>query len=316
MVNIRKTYVDSSDGLHKLYTVIAEPSSSPRAVVHVFHGIIEHINRSYLDLINYLADNGFAVIAADQLGRGLSFQLPEDHGFIAKKDGWEHLINDMETLVQLGKTLYPGLPQIGLGFSFGSFMLRSHLIKYPGSFDAAIIMGTSSKNRLIVFGGKLLCEVEVALLGAHYRSKLLDSLAFGNFNHYFGTNRTYLDWISRDTERVDAMCADPLYSFLPTCSFFRDMMTGVDIMLRPANMAKMSKGTPILFISGGSDPVGNFGKGVQKAQKRFKRAGMEDVSVKLYPGARHALIDELNREEVFKDLVDWINAKLAAGFEL
>ena len=138
----------------------------------------------------------------------------------------------------------------------------------------------------------------------------MNDLSLGAYNRTFKPNRTPSDWLSRDEAQVDLALADPLCSFMPTVGMFRDMMGGLQFIAGKANLSKMNRDTPVYFLSGDSDPVGSMGKGVRKVEEMFRSAGCKDVTVKLYPGGRHEMFNETNRQEVFQDLLDWIESKL------
>lgn len=150
----------------------------------------------------------------------------------------------------------------------------------------------------------------VALKGPHHYSKLLNNMAFGSYNKLYGEVRTEYDWLSRDEAQVDKYVADPLCGFIPSCSLFRDMMTGIKFITNQNNLENMNKDTPVYFMSGDMDPVGECGKGVNLAYDNFKKVGMKDVSIKLYKDGRHEMLNELNKDEVYADILAWINSKI------
>ena len=208
------------------------------------------------------------------------------------------------------KENYPNVPQIVFGHSMGSFVTRTHLIRFPGGFDAAIISGTGNQSPALVLGGLAMGNLVVALKGPHHYSKLLNNMAFGSYNKLYGEVRTEYDWLSRDEAQVDKYVADPLCGFIPSCSLFRDMMTGIKLITTQTNLEKMNKDTPVYFMSGDMDPVGECGKGVKLAYDNFKKVGMKDVSIKLYKDGRHEMLNELNKDEVYADILAWINSKI------
>ena len=158
--------------------------------------------------------------------------------------------------------------------------------------------------------GKAVSSLLCALRGPNTRSSLVTSLSLGAYNRQFRPNRTDNDWISRDEGVVDAYCADPLCQFVPTVGMFRDMMGGLQFIGRPANLTRMDPETPVLFFSGDHDPVGNNGSGVKRVAALFRAAGVRDVTLRLYPGGRHEMLNECNREEVYADVLAWLEAHL------
>lgn len=309
MPTFRDFYFDSTTGVNNIHARMCMPDSKPRAIVQIVHGIAEYIDR-YDDFMLFLAENGFIVVGDDHIGHGKSFTKEEDMGFTAKKDGWWHMVDDVEILRLAMKEKFPGLPQIIFGHSMGSFLARTHLIRYPGGFDAAIISGTGNQGKALVKAGHAVGNIERCFHGAHYYSKLLNNLAFGSYNKIYTDPRTDYDWLTRNEAVVDKYIADPLCGFVPSCVLFCDMMVGVDFITTKRNLSEMKKDTPVYFMSGTMDPVGERGKGVEKAYKSFKKAGMKDVDIRLYVDGRHEMLNEINNEEVYNDILKWINKKI------
>ncbi|MGM9592328.1 MAG: alpha/beta fold hydrolase [Oscillospiraceae bacterium] len=309
MPTFKDFYFDSSTGKNKIHARMCVPDGEVRAVVQIVHGIAEHIAR-YDDFMSFLASNGLVAVGTDHLGHGKSVETDEQLGFFAEKDGWTYVVGDEEILRRAMKENYPNVPQIVFGHSMGSFITRTHLIRFPGAFDAAIISGTGNQSHALVFGGLTMGNLVVALKGPHHHSNLLNNMAFGSYNKIYGTVRTESDWLSRDEAQVDKYIADPLCGFIPSCSLFRDMMTGIKFVTTQKNLEEMNKDIPVYFMSGDMDPVGECGKGVKLAYENFKKAGMKDVSIKLYKDGRHEMLNELNKDEVYSDILAWINSKI------
>ena len=150
----------------------------------------------------------------------------------------------------------------------------------------------------------------VKLKGPHHYSNMLNNMAFGSYNKIYGIPKTTHDWLTRDEDVVARYLADPLCGFVPSCSLFRDMMTGINLITSPKNLDAMKKDTPVYFMSGSMDPVGECGKGVKIAYENFRKAGMQDVSIKLYEGGRHEMLNEINKDEVYSDILAWIQSKI------
>ena len=192
----------------------------------------------------------------------------------------------------------------------GSFLTRTYLIDHPGTVDGAILSGTGQEPAPLVAFGKLLAGLECRRLGYDGVSPLVDRLSLGAYNRRFRPNRTSADWLSRDEEQVDAYLADPLCSHKSSVSMFRDMMGGLQYIARRENLARMDPDTPVYFFSGDQDPVGGMGKGVRKVYAMFQAAGCRDVTLKLYPGGRHEMFNELDRQQVFDDLLAWLEVHM------
>lgn len=302
-------YFDSSTGKNRIHVRRCIPDVPVRGVVQIMHGIAEYIER-YDGFMTFLAENGFVAVGTDHLGHGKSIESPEQQGFLADKNGWDYMIKDEEILRLAMKKTYPCVPFILFGHSMGSFMARTHLIRYSGAFDAAIISGTGNQGAALVNGGLFFGNLVTAVKGAHHYSNFLNNLAFGSYNKAYENPRTAYDWLTRNEEVVDKYIADPLCGFVPSCSLFRDMMTGVKFITNVGNLGAMDKDTPVFFISGDMDPVGENGKGVTLAYENFRKAGMKDVSIKLYKGGRHEMLNEINYLEVYDDILTWINSKI------
>ncbi|MDO4567043.1 MAG: alpha/beta fold hydrolase, partial [Oscillospiraceae bacterium] len=295
MPSFRDFYFDSSTGKNSIHTRMCIPDDKARAVVQIMHGIAEYIDR-YDDFMEFLASNGIVAVGTDHLGHGKSIRRPEEKGFFSDSNGWFHVVCDEEILRLAMKENYPQLPQIVFGHSMGSFMARTHLIRYPGGFDAAIISGTGNQGKALVTGGLAMGNLVTALRGAHHYSGFLNNVAFGSYNKIYDNPQTDYDWLTRDKDIVEKYIADPLCGFIPTCSLFRDMMSGISSITNQNNLELMDKDTPVYFMSGTMDPVGECGKGVNLAYNNFLKAGMKDVTIKLYPEGRHEMLNELNRD--------------------
>ena len=309
MPTFKDFYFNSSTGKNKIHARMCVPDAEPRAIVQIIHGIAEYIDR-YDEFMSFLADNGIIAVGTDHLGHGKSIESEEQTGFFAYDNGWDYVVRDEEVLRLAMHETYPELPIIVFGHSMGSFMTRTLLIRYPDAFNAAIISGTDNQGAALVNGGLFMGNLVTGLKGAHHYSKFLNNLAFGSYNKIYDNPKTEYDWLSRDEANVQKYIDDPLCGFIPSCSLFRDMMTGVKFITNKKNLTAMNKDMPVYFMSGDMDPVGECGKGVQKAYNNFLEAGMKDVSIKLYPGGRHEMLNEINKDEVYTDILAWLGSKI------
>ncbi len=310
MPDLREFTFPSGDGIHQIHAVEWLPSEEPpRAVVQLVHGMSEYILR-YDEFARFLTGRGFVVIGHDHLGHGKTASGREEYGFLGDRDGWEHLVQDTRTLRELTGARFPGLPYFMLGHSMGSFLARTYLIRWPGSLSGCILSGTGQPAPAMVTLGKALAEFFVRVRGANTVSKLLAGLSTGAYNKQFRPNRTGADWISRDTAVVDAYVADPLCRFVPTVGMYRDMMGGLQFIRDRDNLSKMDPDTPIHFFSGDHDPVGDMGAGVRSVFERFREVGVKDLSIKLYPDGRHEMLNDLCRDGVYRDVLDWLEGHI------
>ena len=277
-----------------------------RGIVQIAHGVAEYGAR-YEAFAQYLCKNGFVVVANDHLGHGKSLVDGRPMVYLNDENGWEKTVDDMENIRKLTAKVFPGKPYFLFGHSMGSFLARTYLIRYPGTLTGCILCGTGHMSPLVVAGGKMVADSEIKKHGRTAYSELADKLAFGAYNTRFAPNRTAFDWLSVNESNVDAYINDPLCGGRTTLGLFRDMMGGIGIIVDGANMKKMDKNLPVFFIAGDRDPVGDMGKGVEKAYSCFKKAGMRDVSIKLYHGLRHEILNEKTNQYVFLDVLHWLD---------
>ncbi len=300
MGNRREFTFPSSDGIHRVHAVLWLPDGPPRGVVQLVHGICEYILR-YEPFAQFLAGHGFIVTGHDHLGHGLTASGPEEYGYFT--DWWD-LVRDVRALrCRVGEE-HEGLPYFLLGHSMGSFVARTYLIDYPGTVDGCILSGTGQESPVTVALGRLL----TGLSNPRRVNRLFYALSIGAYNAKFKPARTGADWICRDPAVVDAYLADPLCNFKTTAGMNHAMMRGLQWVGNRKNLRRMDRDTPVYFFAGDADPVGAMGKAVVKVAGWFREAGVKDVTVKLYPGGRHEMLNETNREEVWADTLAWLEA--------
>lgn len=309
MVKITDFRFKSSDGVHEIHGRQWIPDGPVKGIVQIVHGVAEYIER-YNDFAVYLAEHGYVAVGDDHLGHGYSVNDPSELGWFADENGWDLIVSDEKKLHDLLVAWYPEVPTVLLGHSMGSFMARTYLGLYPNDFDACILSGTGWQPALVCLAGMAMAKAEITKNGGRQHSEKLQNLAFGSYlkgiDNPIGKN----DWICRDENLIRQYDADPLCGYPVSASLMRDMMYGLNIICRDAHMEKMNKALPVLFIAGDADPVGGWSKGVKKTAARFRWLSMRDVSVKLYPGARHEVLNELNHREVWQDVLSWITAKI------
>ena len=285
------------------------PEGKPKAVVQIVHGIAEFVER-YEDFANYLNSLGCVVVAEDHMGHGQSICGNGVQGYF--RGGWFCAVDDTYRLMKDTMTEYPNLPYILFGHSMGSFMARTILAKYPDSgIAAAIICGTGWQPRLALPALIKVVEGICKKTGERKPNKKLHSMIFGGYNKRIPDARTPNDWLTRDTEVVDAYNDHPLCGFIPSCGLLRDMMKGIYYVEQPKNLQNMKKHLPVLMIAGAEDPVGAYGKGVEQTTKEFEKAGMVKVTQKLFPDCRHEILNELNKQEVYEYIGNWLAPYLA-----
>ena len=219
------------------------------------------------------------------------------------------MLDDLHAMTLRTKERYPGVPYFLLGHSMGSFYARQYLCEYGQELSGAIIMGTGHQPKALVQFARSTCRALAAVHGWQYRSKLVANLSFMGYNKGL-EGRTTHDWLNRDAAEVDKYLADERCTFTFTLNAYYSMFSGILRLHDPAFLARMPKDLPLLFLAGTADPVGDRGKGVLRAIQSLKAAGMQNIRCKLYPGARHELLVETNRQEVFADIAAWLNDQL------
>lgn len=300
----------SCDGHTPIHVHEWVPDCDLNGVIQIAHGVAEYIDR-YDRFARYLCSKGFAVVGNDHLGHGQSTADPDCLGWFADENGWMKVVGDIEKLRVTTQEKFKGLPYFMYGHSMGSFLMRTWLCIFSNCpVNGMILSGTGQNPYAVTFAGAMLCDEEILRLGAHAYSEIVDKAAFGGYNKNFEPARTRFDWLSRDEAEVDKYIADPYCGFDCSVGLFRDLMFGLKYIAERRNLKNANKKLPIYLMSGDKDPVGSNGMGVAKVYAMLMRAGITDVKYKLYPDGRHEMHNEINRDEVMKDLSDWIFSKI------
>ena len=311
MTNMTEFTFLSTDGKTQLHGMRWEPEGgSVRAVLQICHGVAEHIAR-YDAFARYLNGLGIAVVGHDHLGHGLSLPEGGTPVYFGEGNTWNTVVDDIYVLHQRIRLWYPDVPLCIMGHSMGSFLTRTYLIRYPGTVKAAVIMGTGWQPKAVIAGGMSVAKAVGAVVGENGTSDLVTNLAFGAYNKLFAPNRTSCDWLSADEDNVDAYMADPLCGADATVGLFRQMLSGIRFNQRLSNLRQMDPRIPVLFVAGEKDPVGDCGNGVRRTYQEFRHAGVQDCTLKLYPGLRHEILNEkAQQQQIFEDIGQWLTSKL------
>ncbi len=304
----RQFTLQAADG-HRIFAVEWLPEhGNVRCVLQISHGMAEHCLR-YRDFAQYLSQRGIAVYAHDHRGHGQSVGNGEAIGHYADSDGWNKVIADVHQLNREIARLQPQLPIILLGHSMGSFIARAYVLKYASTLAAVIVSATGIRYGGIAKLARSIARWDARRIGARKPSKLMARLSFGTFNLQFLPARTAFDWLSRDSKQVDAYLADPLCGFDCSAQLWVDMFGGIiDAECAEIDGRALPSSLPALLVAGTKDPTSMGGLGMKQLARRYQTAGMADVSVKLYKGGRHELLNETNNAEVYADLAGWIEA--------
>jgi alpha-beta hydrolase superfamily lysophospholipase len=298
--------IPSNDGVHTLRATVYLPEI-PKGIVQIVHGMAEHIGR-YDDFMTYLAENGFIACGHDHLGHGKTAENETELGFFAEKDGDLLVCEDTFAFGKAIREEYPSLPLILLGHSMGSFIVRQTVRLHPNACDALIIMGTGGKNPLSAFGIAL-SSVICALRGKKHISNLILSLAFSSYNKRTDKKNPFA-WLTRDEKEIEKHNADPLCMFRFTVSAMRDLIRLQSRANQKAWYANLPKDMPIFIVSGEEDPVGNYGKGVEEIHTSLLAEGILNVTRKIYPDMRHEILNELERQTVYQDILLFVSSQI------
>lgn len=305
-MNRKDFYYKSADVKTKIHAVEWLPEEEPKAILQIAHGVTEHILR-YEEIAQYLTQKGIAVVGNDHLGHGTSIAKNSEPMYFGPAGSWNWVVEDIKTCMELTKKQFSNKPYYLLGFSLGSFVVRTYLIKYPGTVNGAIIIGTGQTPHLQITMAKYMANKEAKKVGEDHTSPVIKKLTFETYNKKFAPNRTEYDWLCSNNKALDEYIKDPLRGENMSAGLFREMLSGMDFVAKQKNINKMDKNIPILFLSGKEDPVGEQGKGVIRAYKSFKRSGIKDIDINLYENLRHDILHEDCKEQILKDMYVWIN---------
>lgn len=295
-----------SRGAGRIHGCRWEPQGQPKAVLQLVHGIAEHIER-FEPVIRFFNELGYVVVAEDHMGHGKSIGDECPQGYF--HGGWFAAVEDTRLLMRYTMKKYPEVPYVLLGISMGSFMVRTLIAKYPDSgISAVVLCGTAWQDTMVLKVGRSMAELVCRTAGETKPSELLQRLMFGSYNQRVKEPKSDNDWLCRDRSVVENYDADPMCGFPPTAGLARDMLKGIHYIQQPEHLARMRKDLPVFFIAGDQDPVGNYGAGVMRCAKEFRTVGMTQVALKLYPGCRHDVLNELDCAQIRADVAEWIDS--------
>ncbi|MFI3201510.1 MAG: alpha/beta hydrolase [Eubacteriales bacterium] len=287
-----------------IHYVVYEPIGEIKAILQLVHGMKEYIERYEL-LGEFFAKRGILVCGHDQLGHGITGRENGELGFFAQKQGHRYLIEDVHALRMLVQEQYGNLPIFLFGHSMGSFITRVYLSKYADGLAGCILSGTSGRMKLSVTGIRIadtICKTK----GVHHRGKFIDHMAFGAYNVGFEGDTSY-EWLSRDSKICESFLVDELCNYQFTSSAFRDLFTLLTLCNQKKWYESFSTKLPLYLMSGTHDPVGLKGIGVKQVYEQLLVTGHRTTMLQLYPEARHELTNEINKEEVYEDLYNWVS---------
>ncbi|MFQ5010109.1 alpha/beta hydrolase [Clostridioides difficile] len=285
-----------------------ENIKKPKAVIQIAHGMAETAQR-YETFAKVLTKNGYIVYINDHRGHGKTAKIIENVGHLAEKEGFICLVEDMYTLTNIIKKENEDLPIYLFGHSMGSFASQRYIMDYSNNLSGLILCGSNGKQGIILNLAHLIINREIKRYGRRSKSNKINNLIFGG-EIIRRNEKTKFDWLSRDKEQVEKYINDPFCGVVCSCGFFYDLVQGLKEIEDKENLKKVPLDIPIYIISGDKDPIGKNGKGVLRLRDRYIKLGVKDVTCKLYKDGRHELLNEINREEVFEDIICWLNNKI------
>ena len=286
-------------------------TKNPKGIVQIAHGVGEHAGR-YKPIALLLQEQGYEVYANDHRVHGNSVKSKDLLGFYDGKNYFEDAVEDMHELTQIIQREHPKQKVILFGHSMGSLLSRDYVTKYGKDLNALVLSGTASYMKGLGTVGLAGANITKFFIGRKRSSSTLKSLFFSEFNKKFKPNRTKVDWISRDNKQVDLFESDPLRIEDFSTSVFIDILKGSKKINTQSTFQATPKDLPIYIFSGDKDPVGEMGKGIKKVANQYKKAGINDLTLKIYEGGRHEMLNEINKEEVELDFINWLNNHIDA----
>lgn len=304
---MQEIYYPSSDGKHNVHACIWAAEGECRAVLQIIHGMAEYAYR-YAPIGERLSKLGITVCAEDHLGHGNTAQSKDDSGYFADQRGYGPVLSDIASLTEIMRTKYQDVPYFVLGHSMGSFFCRKYITVFGKELAGAIIMGTGFMSGALTGSAKLLTKTVATFKGWRHRSDFINNLAFGSYNKRF-EGRTEYDWLSVNQDNVDRYVADELCGVRFTCNAFYGLFSIINEVCKNSSVKAIPDELPLLLVSGKDDPVGDYGKGVIKLYDKLSQYN-KNVSMTLYEGYRHEILNDDCAPLVEEDIVEFIEANI------
>jgi len=292
-------YLETNNN-HIIYIKIWE-SKNPRGIVQILHGMREYIER-YEEFALFMVRNGYTVIGHDHRGHGKSMKNSKT-GYFADELGWDKVVSDVMIVNEYITNEFKNLDIYILGHSMGSFILRDFLYSYKNEakIKGAIISGTGNPKKIIASVGLILANIILIRNDNFYESKFMETLAFYGYDKHF-KNADVKSWLTRDVSKLIEFSKYKFSFKSMPIIFYRDLCFGIRKILKQKHF---NISVPLMVISGSEDPVGNYGKDIKKVINNYSK--YSNVESHLYENYRHEILNEIGREIVFKDILNWLN---------
>lgn len=309
------TFKDKDD--IEIFVYKWEPDTPAKAVVQIVHGLAEHAKR-YARVAEALCNDGYLCYANDARGHGrtagdLTEKTLAGNAGVLGPNGWRGVVNDLHELTNIIKKERPDLPIFLIGHSWGAMLTQDYIQDWGNELKGVILSGTNGKVRaLVVKAGKLILKSEIKKLGPTEPSQKMHDMNFKSNNHDWDLDEgaTGYEWLSRDKEEVQKYIDDPWCGFVSPANLWLEFLYGFEKIYDSKQEKTIPTDLPVHFISGSLCVIGNKTKSVKAMIDRLNKYGIKDVTYKFYQDARHEIFNEINRDEVFKDVINWLNSHL------
>ncbi|PGT76565.1 alpha/beta hydrolase [Bacillus sp. AFS040349] len=287
-----------------------DETKEPRAIIQLSHGMAEHIKR-YEQFAQFLVSKGIFLVGNDHRGHGRTGEKSGNSGYFAELNGFEKVVEDLKEVNNDIQEQYPLVPKFLMGHSMGSFLVRRFIQRFQSDIRGVILSGTGGNSSISLTIAKIIAKSQIKKFGSQAESKLLNQLTTGSYNKKFVNAATEFEWLSRDQQRIKNYIEDTYCGKSATTSFYYDLYDGLHRIQQDKEVIKVQKNLPFYLFSGDMDPVGNYSKGVTGLIRQLQKHGITEIDFKIYKDGRHEMLNEVNRDEVFKDLLQWLEKQLS-----
>lgn len=299
----------SNDGKTNIRGIKWMPDEEVKLILQIVHGVTEHILR-YEEMAKYFTELGVMVVGIDLIGHGKSIASDMEPMYFGPNGSWNFVVDDLKKVRDIIKNeVSSDISYCMLGFSLGSFLVRSYAIKYPNCLDGMLLVGTGMISNIECMVARYVANKEAKKYGEDSTSDMIRKLTFETYNSKFKPNNTKYDWLYISNKVIEEYENDPLRGKNMSSGLFREMLWGMNFTGKKENIIKMNKNLPIIILSGSKDPVGNFGKSVNKLFSVYKKNNFTDIDIKLYNNYRHGILHDECKMDVFKDIEKWLVVK-------